>query len=404
MNEQQMQQLLAFMQQQMQAQQQGMADLPQRAQQAGATPTVGSGGVVLSPDPVRRVQQQNEAWRERFPGVVEQAARLGMTPEALQASRGMDAMGQWAMLGGVPGVDPAKLRETMNNARAYREAAAANRNGTNGRVTEITPASSVVTPSQPNQTSSPNQAPAAPVTAGVPSIPVGDVFSGAGSAVSDYAQNAPQAWREMAIPNAPVNTSVAPPIEGSDLRQNILQGLNFVPNMLLGAGSTIAEGLGSLFGKQVDLPSVNLQSDIFSNLKNVLGGVPSYDASRGGFQNETAAEAGLRRAEEARQQSTASSQLLGEGAFDSVSGPYQDEQRSVLLQNRMDRNANPAGYLGAPSQPAPALQLSQPNAAPQTPIAFQGNVTPASLLPQNMFMTEEERKRRQTNQPMIAGR
>jgi hypothetical protein len=93
MNEQQqmMQQLLAFLEKQMQSNQQNMADLPQRAMQAGATPTQGSGGTILSPDPVRRVQQANEAWRERFPNVVENAARVGMTPEALLASRGNDA-------------------------------------------------------------------------------------------------------------------------------------------------------------------------------------------------------------------------------------------------------------------------------------------------------------------------
>lgn len=395
-----MQQLLAFMQQQMQAQQQGMADLPQRAQQAGATPTVGSGGVVLSPDPVRRVQQQNEAWRERFPGVVEQAARLGMTPEALQASRGMDAMGQWAMLGGVPGVDPAKLRETMNNARAYREAAAANRNGTNGRVTEITPASSVVTPSQPNQASSPNQAPAAPVTAGAPAVPALDIFTGAGNAVADYSQNAPQAWRQYALGNAPVNPSTAGPIEGSNLRQDILQGLNFVPNMLLGAAGTVGEGLASLFGSPRDIPDVNLQSDFFSNLKNSLRGVLSPTTALGRWANETAPN---QPANAPVMPSVQQSTTSGSAQSSSQTSPYMAPGMTPESRAQMPVTVGPNER--NPFNPPAATQPAGPNFFNQVPGFGQGQTTP--MTPEqtrNMFLTEEERKRRQTNQPMIAGR
>ena len=132
MNDQQqmMQQLLAYLEKQMEGSQQNMADLPQRALQAGATPTQGSGGTILSPDPVRRVQQANEAWRERFPNPVENAARLGMTPEALLASRGNDATNQWAQLGGVVGVDPQKQRDMNRAASQYAAFAKSQREGT----------------------------------------------------------------------------------------------------------------------------------------------------------------------------------------------------------------------------------------------------------------------------------
>jgi hypothetical protein len=423
MNDQQMQQFLGYLQQQMQNQQQQMADLPQRALQAGATPTQGSGGTILSPDPVQRVRQANQAWRERFPLPVEAAGRVGMTPEGFLANQGNTATNQLAQLGFMAGIDPQKVIEANQARKQYSDFAKAQREGTNGVTSQI-PASEYApgvnyrvgqagsgsvaadgtrTITSPYGTASMGpqggaqvaqaapQAPAAPVTAGTPTIPVGDIFSGAASAVAQVptaignaVNSAQNWWKENVLPNAQPATSVAPPIEGSSLRQNVLQGLNFIPNLLTAGSAKLAEGLGSIFGEQIDLPGVNFQSDVFSNVKNILENNAGNDAERARL--------------------SANRQLGNEGAYDSVAGPNQDEQRNALLQNRIERNANPGVYLGVPNQPMPALQLSQPNATPQAPIAFQGNVTPASLLPQNMFMTEEERKRRQTNQPMFAGR
>lgn len=399
MNEQQMQQLLAFMQQQMQASQQNMADLPQRAMQAGATSTQGSGGTILSPDPVRRVQQANEAWRERFPNVVEQAAGLGMTPEALLASRGNDATNQWAQLGGIVGVDPQKMIEMNRNARAFRQFAEAQRNGTNGRVLSVESGMTVPTTPAPQPASPATPATATPVTAGLPGL---DIFgpNPIRSGVQSYVENAPEAWREAVIPNAPRNTSVAPPIEGSNLRQNVLQGLNFIPNMLLGAGSTIAEGLGSIFGKQVDLPQTNLQSDFFSNLKTVLGGIPAYDASQGGWQNETTAARAERLGDQARQYENAFTQVRNAGGFDSVSGANPDAQREMLVQNQMQRNANPAAFTPLP-QAAPQMQLAQPPAMmpqPQSSILPAGMFTPPAV---GTVAVEDPRKKKQ-QQPVVA--
>lgn len=398
-----MAQLLAFMQQQMQNSQQNMADLPQRAMQAGATSTQGSGGTILSPDPVRRVQQANEAWRERFPNPVENAARLGMTPEALLASRGNDATNQWAQLGGVAGVDPQKMRDMNRAASQYAAFAKAQREGTNGQVTEITPGSSL-TPAQPSAPAVPQ----APATAGVPS---GDIFSGAASAaqgipamMGNAASSIEDAYRQAVIPNAPINTSVAPPVEGSGLRQNVVQGLSFIPNMALAAGSTIAEGLGSIMGNQFDVPQVNLQSDFFSNLKNVFGAPQDsrlgMDANspvgfsfQGGGTPPTPPAPGFAGA--AYQATPTAGSIPGQQANPYSAPGMTPESRAQMPTTVGANERNPFN----PAAPA------QPNFFNQTPGFNQGQTTPmAPDQVRNMFMSEEEKRRRSQNQPMMASR
>lgn len=96
-----------------------MPRLAQTQQQIHTTPTIGSNGTVLSPDPVQREVQANQAWAAKFPN------RPQLTPEARLASQGNNATNQWAQLGGVEGVDPQKLHE-MNQAamagRSFHEA------------------------------------------------------------------------------------------------------------------------------------------------------------------------------------------------------------------------------------------------------------------------------------------
>lgn len=424
MNEQAMQQLLAFLQQQMDASQQSMADLPQRAMQAGATPTSGSGNTVLSPDPVRRKQQENETWRLTFPGPVAQAARLGMTPEALLATRGNDATNQIAQLGGMVGIDPQKMRDTNRAFKQYADFARAQREGTNGVTSEI-PASqweqganyrvgqsgsgSVAADGTQTITSpygtasmrpqgaqvaaapaSAQQTPAAPVTAGV-SMP--DIFgpNPIRSGVQSYVENAPEAFRQAVIPNAPRNTSVAPPTQGSDLRQNVIQGLSFVPNMLLGAGSTMAEGLGSIFGRQFDLPQVNLQSDFFSNLRNTFGGSP--DAS---LQMDANAPFGFRWQQPQTNQST----TAGQQTQPPQQSPY--AAQGMTPESRAQMPVTVGANERNPFNPAAPVQ---PNFFNQIPAYGQGQTTPMTPdQTRNMFLTEEEKKRRQQQQPMLAGR
>jgi hypothetical protein len=424
MNEQQMAQLLAFMQQQMKDSQNNMADLPQRAMQAGATPTQGSGGTILSPDPVRRVQQANEAWRERFPNVVENAARVGMTPEALLASRGNDATNQWAQLGGVPGVDPQKLRDMNRAASQYSAFAKAQREGTNGVTSEI-PASEweqgakyrvgqsgsgsvaadgtrTITspygtvsmgPQNPQVAAAPApQTSNAPTTAGIGGF---DLFgpNPIRSGVQSYMENAPQAWRENVIPNAPVNTSVAPPTQGSNLRQDVIQGASFLPNMLLGAGSTIAEGVGSLFGKQFDLPAVNMQSDFFSNLKNTFGGSPDSQLTMDpnspvGLSYQTPKPQGT--------------QTAGQPAPANPQAPNQYSAPGMTPESRAQM---PVTVGPNERNPFGSAAPAQPNFFNQTSGFSQGQTTPLTQdQTRNMFMTEEEKKKRSQQQPMMAGR
>lgn len=405
MNDQQLQQFLAFLQQQMTAQQQAMADLPQRAQQAGATSTTGSGGVILSPDPVRRVQQANEVWRETFPGPVEQARRLGITPEALLASRGNDATNQWAQLGGVVGVDPQKQREMNRAFKQYADFARAQREGTNGQVTEITPASSI-TPQQPTQ-------PAAPSTpmsgldifgSGVASG-LGSAARGAGSLIGDYARavtsGSPEianAWQSVALnPNTPRAGGAAPSNltteQGgwSPLISAFLQAGNAIPNWILGASGTLTE---AFTGK--DVAPINMQADAWTNYQNM---------SRGGVTNTP------------NPQPSASPQMPANPAWapDMTPDVVPSKSGSTKINPFIDYNApgmtpesraQMGTTVGAnernafvPNQPA------QPNFFNQVPAFGQGQLTPMTpAQAQNMFMTEEERKRRQQQQPMMAGR
>jgi hypothetical protein len=404
MNEQQMAQLLAYLQQQMESSQQNMADLPQRAMQAGATPTQGSGGTILSPDPVQRVRQANEAWRERFPLPVEAAGRVGMTPEGFLANQGNTATNQLAQLGFMAGIDPQKVIEANQARKQYSDFAKAQREGTNGVTSQI-PASEYApgvnyrvgqagsgsvaadgtrTITSPYGTASMRpqggapvaqaapQPPAAPATAGAPAIPVGDIFSGVGNAIATAVQNAPQAWRDYALPGVPANPSTAAPIQGSGLRQDVLQGLNFIPNVLLGAAGTVGEGLSSLFGSPRDIPDVNLQSDFFSNLKNSLRGVLSPTTALGRWANETA-------------------------------------PANPALNPQPSPQANPPAVPGmAPEnrqQQGTAAQPAAVNFFNQTPGFNQGQTTPLTQdQTRNMFMTEEEKRRRSQTQPMMAGR
>jgi hypothetical protein len=421
MNEQAMQQLLAFLQQQMDASQKSMADLPQRAMQAGATPMQGSGGTILSPDPVRRVQQANEAWRERFPNVVEQAARVGMTPEALLASQGNTATNQWAQLGGVPGVDPEKLREMNSNARAYRQFAEAQRTGTNGRILSVESGAGAPTSAAPAQPAQPaTAAPAAPVTAGVSGL---DIFgpNPIRSGVQSYVENAPEAFRQAVIPNAPRNTSVAPPIQGSNLRQDVLQGANFIPNLLLGAGTTITEGLGSIFGKQFDLPSVNMQSDFFSNVGNLLnnpqnGNAVSRLGSDAGNAIRTSGSVLPERSSMRQWLNTFGDQPAGPTpgfagpayqAAPTAGGPVNQQASPYLTpgmtpESRAQMPVTVGDNERNPFNPAAPVQ---PNFFNQIPAYGQGQTTPMTPdQTRNMFLTEEEKKRRQQQQPMLAGR
>lgn len=400
MNEQQMAQLLAFMQQQMQASQQNMADLPQRATQAGAVSTQGSGGTILSPDPVRRVQQSNEAWRERFPNPVENAARLGMTPEALLATRGNDATNQIAQLGGMVGIDPQKQRATNRAFRQYADFARAQREGTNGVTSQIpaseweqganyrvgqagsgsVAANGTRTITSPYGTGSMGpqgaqvapaapQTPAAPVTAGLPGL------------VQSYTENTPEAWREAVIPNAPRNTSVAPPTEGSNLRQDVLQGLNFVPNMLLGAGTTIAEGLGSIFGKQMDLPQVNLQSDFFSNLKNTFGRSPDSRLTQ-----DPNSPVGLSYQVPGQQQTPIAGQASS--AMPQAPNPYAPKSPDMTPESRAQMPVTVGANERNPFNPAAPVQ---PNFFNQVPAFGQGQTTP--MTPdqiRNLFAPQQE--------------
>jgi hypothetical protein len=437
MNEQQMAQLLAYMQKQMDNSQQNMADLPQRAMQAGATPTIGSKGVVLSPDPVRRIQQGNEAWRERFPNPVENAARLGMTPEALLASRGNDATNQWAQLGGVVGVDPQKQRDMNRAASQYAAFAKSQREGTNGVTSEI-PSSEYVPganyrvgqagsgsvaadgtrtitspygtasmgPQSPQGSpASPPQAPPTPATAGVPS---GDFFSGAASAaqgipamMGNAASSIEDAYRQAVMPNVPINTSVAPSVEGSGLRKAVIQGLSFIPNMALGAGSTIYEGAKSIMGNPVDVPQVNLGADFLANLKNVFGAPQDsslgMDANspvgfsfQGGGTPPTPPAPGFAGA--AYQATPTAGGIPGQQANQYAAPGAAPEGSQQKPQTLTDPNK-------------PAAAPAQPNFFNQTPGFNQGQTTP--LTPdqtRNMFMTDEEKRRRSQTQPMMAGR
>lgn len=111
-----------------------LKQLSTTSNQANSVPQIGMDGSVMSPDPVQRVREQNDAWRERFPNTPEAAARVGMTPETFLASQGNTATNQWAQLGGVLGVDPQKQMAANRGASAYRAAAEASRSGTNGRV------------------------------------------------------------------------------------------------------------------------------------------------------------------------------------------------------------------------------------------------------------------------------
>lgn len=418
MNDQQLQQFLAFLQQQMTAQQQAMADLPQRAQQAGATSTTGSGGVILSPDPVRRVQQANEVWRETFPGPVEQARRLGITPEALLASRGNDATNQWAQLGGVVGVDPQKQREMNRAFKQYADFARAQREGTNGQVTEITPASSI-TPQQPTQ-------PAA-TAAAAPSTPMSglDIFGsgvasglgsaarGAGSLIGDYARGvtsgSPEianAWQSVALnPNTPRAGGAAPSNltteQGgwSPLISAFLQAGNAIPNWILGASGTATE---AITGK--DVAPVNMQADAWTNYQNMLnGGVtdtpnpqPSASPQIDGTPSVVPSKSGSTNVYPfpfipSKSGSTKVNPFIDYNAPGMT--PESRAQMPVTV-GANERNAF------VPNQPA------QPNFFNQVPAFGQGQLTPMTpAQAQNMFMPDEERKRRQQQQqPMMAGR
>jgi hypothetical protein len=450
MNDQQqmMQQLLAYLEKQMEGSQQNMADLPQRALQAGATPTQGSGGTILSPDPVRRVQQANEAWRERFPNPVENAARLGMTPEALLASRGNDATNQWAQLGGVVGVDPQKQRDMNRAASQYAAFAKSQREGTNGVTSEI-PSSEYVPgasyrsgqsgtgsvaadgtrtvtspygtasmgPQNPQVAAAP--APQAPVTAGVPA---GDLFGGAMAtaqqvpAMVGNAVNAAQDWwQQNVIPDAPVNTERAPDTQGSPFRQGALKALNFIPNAILGLGGKVAEAGQALFGNQVDVPDVNFNSDFFSNLGVRMNQFPAIGSgtsasvsditgsrtSDPGLPGETIGQRNSRVNEANRQYGNAFQQVRGQDLFDTISGANQDEQRDALIKTQMERNANPAAFTAIPQQPVPQMQLGQPQPQSQLPaFAFPSGSGMFTPPPVSTIAVEDPRKRKQ---PMVAG-
>lgn len=113
------------------------ADLPQRDQQARGTSTTGSGGVILSPDPVRRVQQNKQARRETFPTPAEAAKSAGMTQAGFNALRGGDAHNQAAQLGFVTGVTPQEQFAANMAVGRYRDFAKGQREGTNVKEVQI---------------------------------------------------------------------------------------------------------------------------------------------------------------------------------------------------------------------------------------------------------------------------
>jgi hypothetical protein len=243
-----------------------------------------------------------------------------------------------------------------------------------------------------------------PTTAGVPSVPVGDIFSGAGNAIANAAQSATDAYRNAVMPNAPVNTTLAPPVEGSGLRRGVIQGLSFIPNMLLGAGSTIAEMGNSIFGNQVDIPGVNLEADFMSNLKNVFGA--SQDSR---LVQDPNSPVGL--SFQAPQRPIAPGYAGSAYQAGTTSGSTPSPQANPYMAPGMSPESRQQGAATVgpnernPFNPPAAMQPAGPNFFNQVPGFGQGQTTP--MTPEqtrNMFLTEEERRRRQTNQPMFAGR
>jgi hypothetical protein len=295
------------------------------------------------------------------------------------------------------------MRDMNRASSQYAAFAKAQREGTNGQVTEITPGSSL-TPAQPSAPT----APQAPATAGVPS---GDIFSGAASAaqgipamMGNAASSMEDAYRQAVIPNAPINTSVAPSVEGSGLRRGVIQGLSFIPNMLLGAGSTLAEAGGSIMGNQFDVPQVNLEADFLSNLKNVFG-VPQdsrlgMDANspvgfsfQGGGTPPTPPAPGFAGA--AYQATPTAGGIPGQQANQYTAPGMTPESRQQMPTTVGAGERNPFN----PAAPA------QPNFFNQTPGFNQGQTTPLTQdQTRNMFMTEEEKRRRSQTQPMMASR
>jgi hypothetical protein len=273
--------------QQNQAKLQAMPQMVQAAQAISRPATMGSNGTVLSSDPVQREQQAADTWAKKFPGVEAQAARLGMTPEALQASRGNDAMNQWGQAGAVRGLDPVKLREMNQYVRSARAYGEAQRSGQ--PMSQVVPNAPIpqgemfpderTYDSEGRLTSRKGQYGEMQVSHGsenentpphpLANIPAEGYIVNAAEPVN--AEGMFPDVKSAVIGDAPRTATTAPSTQGSPLVRGISNVANALPNTMLAAGSTMAETLGGLLGNPFDAADINFGGSWMDNLKQPGG-------------------------------------------------------------------------------------------------------------------------------------
>ena len=267
-------------------QQQTLPRLAQTQQQAQSTPTIGSGGTVLSPDPVERQRQGNQVWDMQF-----NAPKL--TNEAKLASQGPNATNQWGVAGGVQGVDPAELtrlntyRDNMTRSQgAYNRAREGISDPTASRQAGMSAISRRIKPGSreekaliaqfggvdrsttPGGAFNPNAAvmkAEAVKPVANPNVPsFNEPVKTVPGAVPENAYQAGVGQYLRGDPD-PQAQPTQKTMGGTGLWQDVKQGLSFIPNVILGAAATTGEAIG---GK--DIAPVNLQASPWANFQNMF--------------------------------------------------------------------------------------------------------------------------------------